>query len=79
MLAYLLRNSSVGCNAFLGGISANFGTNLLIDRNSPYIVIEADEFERSFLHLNPEMAVITAMDNDHMDNLQEPRQSVGSL
>ena len=67
MLAYLLRISSVGCNAFLGGISANFGTNLLIDRNSPYIVIEADEFDRSFLHLNPEMAVITAMDNDHMD------------
>lgn len=54
-------------NAFLGGIAANFGTNLLLDRNSSYIVIEADEFDRSFLHLSPEIAVITAMDEDHLD------------
>ena len=59
--------STVGCNAFLGGIAANFGTNLLLDRNSSYIVIEADEFDRSFLHLSPEIAVITAMDEDHLD------------
>lgn len=65
--AFLLKNSEVGCNAFLGGISVNFGTNLLLDKNSEYIVIEADEFDRSFLHLYPEMAVITAMDNDHLD------------
>lgn len=70
MTAFLLDRSAVGCNAFLGGISMNFGTNLLINRNSPYIVIEADEFDRSFLHLHPEMAVITSMDNDHMDIYQ---------
>lgn len=51
----------------MGGIAANFGTNLLLDRNSSYIVIEADEFDRSFLHLSPEIAVITAMDEDHLD------------
>lgn len=67
LLAYLLRCSSVGCNAFLGGISMNFGTNLLLDARSPYIVIEADEYDRSFLHLTPEMAAITAMDEDHLD------------
>lgn len=67
MTAFLLRQSAVGCNAFLGGISANFGTNLLLDRNSPYIVIEADEFDRSFLQLSPEIAVITSMDEDHLD------------
>lgn len=67
LLAFLLKNSSVGCSAFLGGISSNFGTNLLTDPNSEYIVIEADEFDRSFLHLHPEIAVITAMDADHLD------------
>lgn len=67
LLAYLLHCSSVGCNAFLGGISMNFGTNLLLDAHSPYIVIEADEYDRSFLHLTPEMAAITAMDEDHLD------------
>lgn len=67
MLAYLLNCSSVGCSAFLGGISMNFGSNLLINKQSEYIVVEADEFDRSFLHLEPEMAVITAMDDDHLD------------
>lgn len=67
MTAFLLHHSQVGCNAFLGGISVNFGTNLLLNPNSPYIVIEADEFDRSFLHLSPELAVITAMDEDHLD------------
>lgn len=67
LLAYLLYNSSVGCNAFLGGISMNFGTNLLLDISSPYIVVEADEFDRSFLRLTPEIAAITAMDEDHLD------------
>ncbi len=70
MVAYLLKNTSVGCSAFLGGISMNFGTNLLIDKKSPYIVIEADEFDRSFLHLTPEIAVITSMDEDHLDIYQ---------
>lgn len=70
MTAFLLYHSSVGCNAFLGGISANFGTNLLLNPHSPYIVIEADEFDRSFLHLSPELAVITSMDEDHLDIYQ---------
>lgn len=67
LLAFLLKNSSVGCNAFLGGISMNFGTNLLIDKDSEYIVVEADEYDRSFLQLSPEIAAITAMDEDHLD------------
>lgn len=66
LTAFLLHNSHVGCNAFLGGISMNFGSNLLLS-DSPYMVIEADEFDRSFLHLTPEMAVITSMDEDHLD------------
>lgn len=67
MTAFLLHHSAVGCNAFLGGISANFGTNLLLNPESRYIVIEADEFDRSFLHLTPALAVITSMDEDHLD------------
>jgi UDP-N-acetylmuramate--alanine ligase len=67
MTAFLLHSSHVGCNAFLGGISSNFGTNLLVDPASPYTVIEADEFDRSFLHLHPAMAVITSTDADHLD------------
>lgn len=67
LLAFLLKNSSVGCSAFLGGISSNFNSNILIDSDSEYVVIEADEFDRSFLRLRPEMAVITAMDADHLD------------
>ena len=67
MLAFLLNRSHVGCSAFLGGSSSNFGTNLLIDKDSDYVVIEADEYDRSFLHLHPEIAVITAMDADHLD------------
>lgn len=67
LLAYLLHESHVGCNAFLGGISTNFGTNVLLNDASDYVVIEADEFDRSFLNLSPYMAGITAMDADHLD------------
>jgi UDP-N-acetylmuramate--alanine ligase len=67
MTAFLLHASRVGCNAFLGGISSNFGTNLLVNTASEFVVIEADEYDRSFLHLHPEMAVITATDADHLD------------
>ena len=63
LLAWLLHNSHVKCSAFLGGISENFGSNLLVDTSSDYIVIEADEFDRSFLTLNPEKAVITSMED----------------
>lgn len=67
LLAFLLDTSHVGCNAFLGGISRNFSTNLLTDEKSEYIVVEADEFDRSFLQLTPYIAAITAMDEDHLD------------
>ena len=68
MTAHLLKQSHVDCSAFMGGISKNYGTNLLLpDNNSPYIVVEADEFDRSFLRLHPELAVITWMDADHLD------------
>jgi UDP-N-acetylmuramate--alanine ligase len=66
MVAHLLRDSGFGCNAFLGGIAVNYGTNFWNhDRNC--CVIEADEYDRSFLKLSPDVAIITAMDADHLD------------
>ena len=67
MAAHILRECQGGCNAFLGGISKNFNSNYLLDRESPYVVIEADEFDRSFHHLTPYASVITATDPDHLD------------
>lgn len=66
MTSHLFMNSGEGCSAFLGGISKNYDTNLLISPND-VIVAEADEFDRSFLQLFPEIAVITSMDADHLD------------
>ncbi len=66
LIAHILTHSGEGCSAFLGGISRNYGTNLLMSEN-PTIVAEADEFDRSFLQLFPEIAVITAVDADHLD------------
>jgi UDP-N-acetylmuramate--alanine ligase len=66
MLAHIFQDSGEGCSAFLGGISKNYGTNLLIGQND-VVVAEADEFDRSFLQLFPEIAVITSMDADHLD------------
>ena len=68
MTAHILKTSEIGCAAFLGGISKNYQTNLLLDTTgSEWIVAEADEFDRSFLQLKPELAVITSMDADHLD------------
>jgi UDP-N-acetylmuramate--alanine ligase len=67
MLSYLMRQSRMGCNAFLGGISKNYNTNYLVDKDSKYVVVEADEFDRSFLQLSPQKAIITAVDSDHLD------------
>ncbi len=67
MIAYLLDNSCLGCNAFLGGISKNFNSNLVLSAESDYVVVEADEFDRSFLQLFPFITVVTAMDADHLD------------
>lgn len=67
MTAHLLKQSHIDCNAFLGGISKNYNSNLLLSDKSDLVVIEADEFDRSFHHLTPYMAVITAVDADHLD------------
>jgi UDP-N-acetylmuramate--alanine ligase len=66
MIAHILRHSGYGCNAFLGGISVNYGTNFWSSANN-VCVIEADEYDRSFLKLSPSIAIITAMDADHLD------------
>ncbi|MBR5042008.1 MAG: UDP-N-acetylmuramate--L-alanine ligase [Bacteroidales bacterium] len=66
LIAHILTEAGYGCSAFLGGISKNYGTNLLMSR-TPTVVAEADEFDRSFLQLHPDIAVITAMDADHLD------------
>lgn len=67
MLAHLLKQSHVDCNAFLGGISKNYGGNLLLSDKSRLTVIEADEFDRSFHWLTPYMTIVTATDADHLD------------
>lgn len=66
LTAHILDESGEGCSAFLGGISKNYDTNLLMS-HTPTVVVEADEFDKSFLQLHPEIAVITAMDADHLD------------
>ncbi|MBK5272691.1 MAG: UDP-N-acetylmuramate--L-alanine ligase, partial [Bacteroidia bacterium] len=66
MTAHLLRDSGYGCNAFLGGIAVNYGTNFWSNEKN-VVVIEADEYDRSFLKLSPDIAIITAMDADHLD------------
>ena len=67
LIAHLLSKASCGCSAFLGGISKNFGSNLVVDSKSDYIVVEADEYDRSFLQLHPYYTIITATDPDHLD------------
>lgn len=66
LAAHILENSGKGCSAFLGGIALNYNTNYLLSDNN-LVVTEADEFDRSFLQLHPQLAVITAMDADHLD------------
>jgi UDP-N-acetylmuramate--alanine ligase len=67
MLAHVMHSSTLGCNAFLGGISKNSSSNLYLDPASKVIVAEADEYDRSFLTLYPEVAVVSSMDADHLD------------
>ena len=67
MCAHIMHQSSKDCNAFLGGISKNYGTNYILSDHSDYVVIEADEFDRSFHWLRPWMTVITSSDPDHLD------------
>ncbi len=67
MAAHIFHESAVGCNAFLGGILRNYDSNLILSEHSPFTVIEADEYDRSFHWLHPYMAVVTATDPDHLD------------
>jgi UDP-N-acetylmuramate--alanine ligase len=67
MCAHIMHQSHIDCNAFLGGISKNYGTNYILSDKSDYVVIEADEFDRSFHWLRPWMTVITSTDPDHLD------------
>ena len=74
MIGHLLRHSRRPCTAFIGGITQNYSSNVLIDSSSPQdqiMVVEADEFDRSFLTLQPDIAVVTAMDPDHLDIYQD--------
>lgn len=67
LLAHLLQQSHVGTNAFLGGVSLNHDSNLILNENSPYVVVEADEYDRSFHRLSPYMSIITSTKPDHLD------------
>ena len=71
MIAHILRDSGYGCSAFLGGIAANYNTNFWSNSNN-VVVVEADEYDRSFLKLSPSVAVITSMDADHLDIYKTP-------
>jgi UDP-N-acetylmuramate--alanine ligase len=73
MIAHILRDTGYGCNAFLGGIAVNYGTNFW-SSEANVVVVEADEYDRSFLKLVPEIAVITAMDADHLDIYGTPEE-----
>ena len=66
-ISHLLHNSRIGCTAILGGISKNSGTNLLVSEYAEWLVVEADEFDHSFLHIEPSIATVTSMDADHLD------------
>lgn len=80
MVSTFLYKTEEGCGAFLGGISKNFGTNLLLPKeNSPWIVAEADEFDRSFLHLQPLLALVTSVDADHLDIYGDKEKIVESF
>jgi UDP-N-acetylmuramate--alanine ligase len=79
MVSVILKESGVGCGAFLGGISSNYQTNLILPENdNNWLVTEADEYDRSFLNLKPSIALITAIDSDHLDiykNIENLRKS----
>jgi UDP-N-acetylmuramate--alanine ligase len=80
MVATILQKTEKSCGAFLGGISKNFGSNLLLPQeNSEWIVAEADEFDRSFLHLYPQLALVTSLDADHLDIYGEKGKIVESF
>ena len=71
LLTHLLKSSGIECTAFLGGLSTNYNTNFLVAEEGNIIIVEADEYDRSFLELNPDITVITSIDRDHMDIYQD--------
>ncbi len=79
MAAHILHSSGIGCNAFLGGVLRNYDSNFLLSVTSPYSVIEADEFDRSFHHLHPHIAVVTSTDPDHLDIYGTPEAYLESF
>ena len=79
MAAHILHASGIGCNAFLGGVLRNYDSNFLLSDTSPYSVIEADEFDRSFHHLRPYIAVVTSTDPDHLDIYGTPENYLESF
>ena len=79
MAAHILHSSGIGCNAFLGGVLRNYDSNFLLSTTSPYSVIEADEFDRSFHHLHPHIAVVTSTDPDHLDIYGTPEAYLESF
>lgn len=72
MVTHLLRSAGIDCTAFIGGISKNLGSNFVLG-NDPWLVVEADEYDRSFLHLHPDIAIITSADPDHLDIYGTPQ------
>lgn len=78
LIAHIITESGKGCSAFLGGISKNYGTNMLMS-SEPTVVVEADEFDRSFLCLHPQISVITSIDADHLDIYGDPGACAGSI
>lgn len=79
MIAHILRNSGYGCNAFLGGISANYEKNYWKSNNHEVAVIEADEYDRSFLKLHPDIAILTAISPDHLDVYGTEQAMIGAF
>ena len=79
MAAHILHSSGIGCNAFLGGVLRNYDSNFLLSATSPYSVIESDEFDRSFHHLRPYVAVVTSTDPDHLDIYGTPENYLESF
>lgn len=78
MLAHIF-NSSIGCNAFVGGISVNYNSNFILNKESKHVIVEADEFDRSFLTLFPKSAIITSMDADHLDIYKDKADIVNTF
>ncbi|MBT7897144.1 MAG: UDP-N-acetylmuramate--L-alanine ligase [Flavobacteriales bacterium] len=79
MLAHILKNTNVDCTAFFGGISKNYDTNFLLSNDSNYLVVEADEYDYSFLNLNPNIAIITSLDLDHLDIYEDHDDLISSF